>query len=171
VVGRVGGVLREDHIPEGSTDLRQYTVFVLAVETYLKGGDERAIPIIKVNHGGGALPWHDSGSNRNGVGFEAWNAPLLRLGDRYILFLERPPMPPGVPTIGRPDEYKTTEWWEAKLLLRNGYTHAPAATGGPQVWRFAGGPDRPNIPDRIVEIPERDAIAYIRKAVAEGAGR
>jgi hypothetical protein len=66
--------------------------------------------------------------------------------------------------------------------LKNGFTHAPKAAwepikrGAPKVRRFPGGrfpgdQDRPDSPKTLDEIPERQAIAYIRRAVAEEAAQ
>jgi hypothetical protein len=55
--GRVVGILRNDHVPDTAPYEIQQTVFVFAVERYLRAGAGSPPLILKVRQYGGALPW------------------------------------------------------------------------------------------------------------------
>ncbi|MCX6381220.1 MAG: hypothetical protein NT023_17395, partial [Armatimonadetes bacterium] len=72
-VGRVVGVLREGHTPLNNTnDSSRHTVFLVAVEQYLKSATPQAPAILKIWQVGG---WYSHASGD----------PLLGVGERYLL--------------------------------------------------------------------------------------
>jgi hypothetical protein len=175
IVGRVAGIQREGRDLDSPTGVLQYTVFVVAVEEYLKGGDERTIPIVKLAEDGGTLPWHEPTLGVRGVGSEFTDTPLLEVGGRYILFLTIPRIGPRDRTDGERDEVIGSGGTLGSYYLKNGFTHAPEPAwrpitrGAPKVRRFGSGLGSPVSPTTLDEIPERMAIGCIQRAVAEGA--
>lgn len=179
VVGRVVGILRNAHTPIAASGADQHTVFVIAVEDYLKNDTTNihnktlrdrlslAPPIVKVWQEGGALSWRNDELSLQGKGYEVKNIPLMTLGDRHILFLQgssasrdkrvvngMPRKEPDTEKYIEADEYIASYPTVGNLVLRNGKTRQhfdPDFEGYP----FYDGP-------QIVDVTEKEAIAAIQ---------
>jgi len=179
VVGRVVGILRNAHTPIAASGADQHTVFVIAVEDYLKNDttnihnkalrDRLSLSprIVKVWQEGGALSWRNEELSLQGTGYEVENVPLMTLGDRHILFLERssasrdkrvvnglPRKEPDTEKYIEADENIVSSPTVGNLVLRNGKTRQhfdPDFEGYP----FYDGP-------QIVGLIEKEAIAAIQ---------
>jgi len=178
VVGRIAAILRNAHSPMEARCLEQHTVYVVAVEEFLKSGGSGSPGIVKVWVSGGSLPYEDFAGGRGGVGLEIKNDPLLKVGERCILFLQtaasedarrRGYVHAAVKGVsgkdGELDEYIVTEPWRGKVLLQAGLTCPPRVTGNPAMdkWSFEHGPS-------ITGIREAEAISLIRE-YAQDRGR
>lgn len=179
VVGRVVGILRNAHTPIAASGADQHTVFVIAVEDYLKNDTtdianktlrdrlSLAPRIVKVWQEGGALPWRSEELSLQGKGYEVKNMPLMTLGERHILFLEGssasrdtrvvngvPWREPDTEKYIEADEYIVSYAPVGNLVLRNDKTRPhlnPDSKGKP----FESGP-------QIVGVTEKEAIAAIQ---------
>jgi len=173
VVGRVTGILREAHTPINANYENQHTVYVVAVETYLKTDASGTPALRKVWQEGGTLPWQGMVEGEpGGVGYEIEGDPMLDVNSRYILFLYGTSDPGGAFTqlgyvgatiynvsgkMAELDEYHVADPWRGKILLLNGMTQAPRQTGSLELdhWRFSE-------PPQILDVPEAEAIAAIQ---------
>jgi hypothetical protein len=174
-VGRVVGIVRNGHTPVNSTGMLQHTVYAFAVEHYLKHSGDTP-PVLKVWQTGGWLPWQEPLTSRSGVGMINLDDPMLNVGDRYCLFLNRPPADGEVRRRGYHtasaggvtgrvadlDEYKAAHHWRGKLLLRGGLTRSPDVSRHRQHnhWQFESGP-------QILDIHEERALEAIADAVIQ----
>jgi hypothetical protein len=128
--------------------------------------------ILKVYQTGGTLPWMEPGIGQ-GQGWRIREDPMLEVGERYILFLKKPSdlshnfqrlgyIPAEIGgVVGKDaelDEYLVTDHWRGKLLLKDGFTHAPADRGGNLHWRFTQG-------FQILDQPEISTLTAIRAAI------
>jgi hypothetical protein len=179
-VGQIVGILREAHTPIGAPYDEQHTVFVMAVEQYLKTGNPAQPPIIKIHNEGGTLPFVEpTGRNAGRSGAEVDDDPLLDVGLRYLLFLRSldeaigPNHTRGYVSaeIGgysgkeaELDEYKAIDHWRGKLLLIGGYTRPPRAMGHPHYdsWRFDKDPQILNVPEAVALHAIRDSLTAIQ---------
>jgi hypothetical protein len=172
--GRVVGILREAYTSINASTYAQHTVYVVAVEKYLKSSDPAMPPLLKMWQVGGSLPWSNTSGNVEGAaGYEFIGDPMLILNARYLLFLK---LPEGnfsklgsVPATAdgvrgkcrELDEYLAIEPWQGKILLKNGLTCAPSKTGGSPHWRFY---EEPQILDTIEEF----AITTVQEQISRG---
>lgn len=180
-LGRVAGILRVAHTPENAPFEMQHTVFLFAVEQYLKQDAPGLPPVLKVWQEGGALAWTCSdGSSRTGRGYAIMDDPLLHVGDRYCLFLRHQPDPGGQFTsagfvsgsangiAGKQaelDEYREVSNIAGKFLLRNGKV-CPPEVADPNAGPAANAPSMPN----TFGASESDLIAAIHTAANTPAG-
>ena len=173
--GTVVWILRNEHTPINSPYAPQHTVYIFAVEQYLKSTSKSGPAVLKVIVPGGQLPYIEVTGAPGGIGWELEESPMLDIGSRYCLFLDRPQ--DSSPTFQRLgfvpagahnrygkhaelDEYRVREMWRGKLLLRDGIARPARLTGVPlyDAWRFESGP-------QILNVPEDEAIRNIREAV------
>jgi hypothetical protein len=138
-VGKVTGIVRAAHTPQNCPDGSIHTVCQFSVEHYLWSAGAPTSPrVLRVFQDGGTL---------GGVTEVLEGCPLLNVGDRYLLFLQRAQrdyltMSGGVwgPSVMR-GEYLISDRIEGKFLLRGGRT---LAASDPyqviQPWQFQSGP-------------------------------
>jgi len=164
-IGQVVGIWRMDHTPVNSLNMSQHTVFLFAVEQYLKRRCVPAVPLLKIHWNGGDLPWVWHGTT--GQGYSIEGDPRLQVGARYVLFLNTVAKPWGRRNTpyamanidgvqgksGDWDELLFSSPYRAKLLLRDGVVQPidPARN-----WRFDYGEQILGLPEQTV----RERIAH-----------
>ena len=164
--GKVISIWRKGYTPLEYVNSLQHTVYLFAVETFIKADKPDRELVLKVRQQGSDLPWRDdNGILRQGMYYEG--NPFLQVGDRYILFLRllrnrfafpRTPFPmatvDGVSgRAGDWDEWIFVAPERAKLHIKNGAVSA--ATPGLH-WEFEDG-------RIILGLTEQHAIAMIRQ--------
>lgn len=174
VAGRVVDILRAGHNPLNSAGSAQHTVFLFAIEDQLKSSTGERPGILKVYQEGGSLPWIELDGKVVGSGFAIRENPLLRLGERYCLFLRKLSDPSNylrklgyVPEtrngvsgkVGELDELLFADFRRGRLLLKGGKTQMqPDTIPEDAHWRFRTG-------EQILDVDEKVALKLIEDTV------
>ena len=165
-VGRVIGIWRKGYTPLNYVNSLQHTVFLFAVENFIKGGGSDQALVLKVREQGSDLPYRDErGVLRHGMVFV--DDAFLRVGERYILcvnqlgkeisFRRNPyPMAEVDGVSGRSGDWD--EWIfmnpeRAKFLIQNGIVNAANPSA---YWEFLDG-------RVILGLTEQQAVTMIRQ--------
>ena len=172
-IGVPVAVLRNAHTPINADSMDQHTVQLVTVEALLKEDHTHRAPVIKLRQEGGDLSYATPRGPTRGRGTKYLEDPILTLGKRYILFLQKlgKDRAPGATsieghvggvhgTIAELDEYRVSDHWRGKVLIESGKTAAPEKTGRPRMdhWQFELG-------GTLIDLSEKDAIESIRKTV------
>ncbi len=159
VTGRVVGVLREASSDQYNVEnSSRHTVFLVAIERYLKSSTENPPAVVKVRQVGG---WYSLKAGD----------PLLGLGERYLLFLNLPPKPPrlkkdAVPTPGREqviayqDEMILMHPLYGQILLSKELAIVPETKYIDSAWGFKEGV-------QITNVREEQALKNIEDTLAQ----
>ncbi|MDE2206536.1 MAG: hypothetical protein KGK12_07820 [Armatimonadetes bacterium] len=182
VSGTFAAQLCQHHDPRGSGSIDQSTVYLLAVDTAMKGFTRPPPWVMKVSVPNGDLPWtfiRNSGAGRLFV-----DMPEPALGRRYVAFLDRVGgayammgmydrlgyIPGGRPgREGRDaelDEYIVADAVEGLVSVEHGLAVAAPLPQGRETlqWRYDIGP-------QLLGLPVQFACERIRGAVRENAAK
>ncbi len=177
IVGKAVRIARAAHTPYNAFEPNQHTVFEVQVIRSLKHSGQTAPTSYFVRQNQGDLAWQSGRST--GVGLRMEGEPMLRVGERYILFLGDPYKNPrvrqrgyGIATVGgvtgRSGEvgelmlaYQGTR---AQLLISGGRTSVPQEDGREPFpdWSFRDG-----TPRTMLGLTEAQAIRIIENRLTD----
>lgn len=167
-LGEVVGIWRKGYSPLNNEGPYQHTVFLFAVQSFLKADRPDREQILKIHQQGSDLPWRDrEGRMNTGMVFEG--SPMLTVGGRYILFLNTArsrvaiPREPVVMATVDGITGKVADWDEcifqfplrSKIRIINGISHS---AGMARDWAFDDG-------QRILGISEQAAVTSILQQI------
>jgi hypothetical protein len=172
IIGKVVGVLRNAHSVRQNREGGQHTVFLVAVEEYLKTdnkGDKGPMPqVIKIWYEGGWLPRVSEDGEVISKGSQIQTNPLLQIGNRHLFFLkhssewesaksEKSERSPRRDRYIEADEFVLASTVGGNILLGETVTRAYYAPNSDAA-RFLTGP-------QIIGVPEAQARAAVRKVL------
>ena len=150
VMGTITTVLRTAHTPYESSGALQHTVFGFRVDRILKDEYGLKSRVIHVRQEMGDLPWQEGESS--GAGFRFLGEPMLIVGNRYLLILQRPNLG-GMPfpramykgvhgKSGEVGEHYIPNGAYGQILIQDSKLMPPYFDDGKQApwWRFETGP-------------------------------